>query len=560
MNRMFGTLNGQFSVARRGLGVLGTLVSLGVCSCGGDDTAGTEPTSSVALPPAVAPVPGATSAGTPVVTPPGGMTTAAPVTPGSGQTPPPVTPPTGGVTPPNPVPVQPNVPTPPPAGSSTGATETGTDTGVVPPPPPPTPPGTGECTITASGEISSKINTVGIVTFTTDATVTSAKIEFTNMAGGDTLTAPVDLEAQNYRTLLLGMKPSATYSYKVIVNDSCTSAEGTLTTGIPPAGTVPRITQTGSGALKGFYIVSIYAGGKPSVILDQDGDIVWYGGGVSGQDGTSRSKMDWDSKYMYSIAANPFPGNGSIRKVSMDGLEDTTMVAGTDFRHHDIAALPGGTMTFLAHQSAQNPTCSRIVEVSPGGQAKEIVANIDTLYAPGSDCHPNSIHYQVEDGTYTISDRQANLYVKISRAGELVWQLGGANPKGASFSGAGTWSVNHGHHYFTQDGATHMLVFNNGMGAGGSNVFEFILDEQAMTANKIWTLPVDTTTVMGEVQRLPNDHTMVALTTKGVVREYDGDTMVNEFGTGGQVGYVDYRPTLYGPATKAFMDYKKFQE
>lgn len=414
------------------------------------------------------------------------------------------------------------------------------------------------------GEISSKINTVGIVTFTADVDVTSAKIEFKNMAGGDTFTAPVDLEADGFRTLLLGMKPSATYTYKVIVNDDCSSAEGSLTTGnVPPGTSIPRITQTGSGAYKGFYIVSVYGTGKASVILDQDGDIVWYGGGVSGE-GTSRSRMDWEGKYMWSVGANPFPGMGNIRRVSMDGLEDGTNFPGTEYRHHDFTAVPGGIMTFLAHQSAMQGTCSRIVELSPDGTAKEIVANINQLYAPGGDCHPNSIHYQIEEDTYTLGDREADLYVKISRSGELIWQLGGTAPKAASFQGAGTWSINHGHHYFKKGEEMHMLVFNNEVGLGGggetgSNVYEFILDETAMTATKIWTQQVPGTAVMGDVQRLPNDNTLVALTTSNVFREYSPDgTKVHEFNIGTQIGYVDYRPTLYGVPTKANLDYKKF--
>jgi hypothetical protein len=295
------------------------------------------------------------------------------------------------------------------------------------------------------------------------------------------------------------------------------------------------------------------------VILDQDGDIVWYGGGVTGQDGTSRSRLDWESKYMWSVAANPFPGQGAIRRVSMDGLEDTTNIPGTEYRHHDFTAVPGGTMTFLVHLAAQMGTCSRIVEVHPDGTTTEVVGNINDIYKQVNDCHPNSIHYQVEDDTYTLGDREASMFVKIKRDGELVWQLGGANPLGASFQGAGTWSISHGHHYFMKGSEMHMLLFNNGSGLGGSNILEFVLDETAMTANKIWTLGVDGTAVMGEVQRLPNDNMMVVLTTKGVIREIGpGDTMVNEFNIGTQVGYVDFRPTLYGVPTKANLDYKKF--
>lgn len=568
MNRMIGTVSGQIRASRRGFGVVGTLVSLGLCACGAPEPGGpAETTSSVNDPTAPPVTPPSTPLPPGAVPPPGVPTNPTPGNPPpTTSTPNPTNPP--GVPPTNPPgvpPTQPpaNPPTNPPPGVPTGSvppTPTTTEPGTPPPP-------AGTCNITASGEISSKINTVGIVTFTADVAVTSAKIEFKNMAGGDTFTAPVDLDAEGYRTLLLGMKPSSTYTYKVIVNDNCSSAEGSLTTGnVPPGTTIPRVTKTGSGAYKGFYVVSTYGTGKVSVILDQDGDIVWYGGGVGGgqggfgADGTSRSRMDWDSKYMWSVGANPFPGMGSIRRVSMDGLEDTTNIPGTEFRHHDFVAVPGGIMTFITHQSANGP-CSRIVELKPDGTTKEVVGNINEIYKQVNDCHPNSISYQVEDDTYVVGDREASMFVKITRDGDVIWQLGGSNPLGPSFQGAGTWQVSHGHHYFQQGNETHVLVFNNGTGLqqSPSSVLEFTIDETAMTANKIWTKQVDNTIVMGDVQRLPNGNTLVSLTTSNKFVEFGADgSVVNEVNIGTQIGYVDYRPTLYGVPAKANLDYKKF--
>jgi hypothetical protein len=70
------------------------------------------------------------------------------------------------------------------------------------------------CTFTITPSLSEPIPTVGIVEFTTDlAGMTEARIEF----GRDTTygtSAPVDLTAMNYRTLLLGMKPLTMYHYQ----------------------------------------------------------------------------------------------------------------------------------------------------------------------------------------------------------------------------------------------------------------------------------------------------------------------------------------------------------
>src|SRR5262252_6149931 len=71
------------------------------------------------------------------------------------------------------------------------------------------------CTFTQSSTTSSKIPTVGIVTWsTTLAGVTSAQIDF-GLTRSYGMTAPVDLNEATYRTLLLGMKPAMTYHYRI---------------------------------------------------------------------------------------------------------------------------------------------------------------------------------------------------------------------------------------------------------------------------------------------------------------------------------------------------------
>ncbi len=440
-------------------------------------------------------------------------------------------------------------------GSTSGApsdTDEETSTNVAP----------GDCSIIPMATLSEHIATVGIVTFTTDTTVETAKVEFAPAAGGTTITAPVDVAAAEYRTLLLGMKPDTVYNYRVIVNDNCTSDEQQLTTStIPLTVDVPDIDVT-PGMSPGYYVVSITGGAEQNIILDGDGDIVWYGpvateeGGFGGTGGNSRAKLDFESKYMWSVAGNPAccTGSGGMNRVSMDGSEVETSFDEVDKRHHDVTALPGGVMTFLVHSGE----CSAIVERSPDGSVKTVVSDTSTLYPKGMECHPNSIHYHVEDDSYTLGDRLASLYVKIKRDGELVWQLGAANPKGPIFAGAGTWDINHGHHMFMQDGKLHFLLFNNGEFGGNSIVREFELDEANMMATPTWTYDEDLdASVLGEVQRLPNGDTMIVYTENGIIREVDSASeTVGEFSLAGcQIGYVDYRPTLYGTPTKAMLDY-----
>ena len=99
---------------------------------------------------------------------------------------------------------------------------------------------TATCTFTAASSTSSRIPTVGVVTFTTSmANPTAAHIDF----GLDTtygMTAPVNMTQPSYRTLLLGMKASKTYHFRVVATNggtpSCTGADNTIMTGALPNG------------------------------------------------------------------------------------------------------------------------------------------------------------------------------------------------------------------------------------------------------------------------------------------------------------------------------------
>src|SRR6185437_943805 len=117
-------------------------------------------------------------------------------------------------------------------------------------------PGTGgsasaSCTITPTAVASTKIGTVGIVTFTPSlASPTAAQIDF----GPDTsygMTAPVDLTQTTYRTLLLGMKPSKAYHYRISVTNAsgtCAGGDNTIMTNALPNGTVPQTVTTNNAS------------------------------------------------------------------------------------------------------------------------------------------------------------------------------------------------------------------------------------------------------------------------------------------------------------------------
>lgn len=404
-------------------------------------------------------------------------------------------------------------------------------------------------------DLSSAISTVGIVTWSTDlAGVSDARIEFGPSGAGFTMSAPVDLSVQDYRTLLLGMKAESDYSFQIVANagqQTCTSETFSLTTG-PLSNSVPAIARdvaNEAAIAPGFFIAATGGGGgggggggSMAFILDSDGDVVWW---ASAPGGTGRVEMNWSGTEMWMASVNNGGGNPGIRRVSMDGL-DVEDITGVGDAHHDFTAHPDGSMVFIIHLEGGGGSCSAIVKRAPDGTVTDVIPDVSTLYQPSGDCHPNAIHYYPADDSYTISDRNPNLFVKFSSSGELQWQFGGSNPLGPHIPG--TWSVNHGHHLLENG---HFLFFNNGQGGQGSPALEFALDTTQLTAEEVWRYTSSNGSgTLGDVQRLPNGNTVITYSNNGVIHEVDPDGELVQSFTTDSLGYTQHRPTLYGPPAR----------
>ncbi len=366
------------------------------------------------------------------------------------------------------------------------------------------------CTITQSSEISTKIATVGIVTWTSDlAGMDSAEIEF----GLDTtygMTAPIpqaDLMASN-RTLLLGMKPSKMYHYRVVAHAGasvCAGDDQTVMTGAK-ASNLPNISLTttpGAQLSGGFLITGQYAtsgGSSPAYIIDADGDFVWW---YSINSDVTGARMSYDGKYMWINRGNvPESQGASVHRVSMDGLTDENLSSQFTGQNHQLTVLPDETIAFYAYNSNG---CDDIKERSPAGMVKTII-NAGTAHGAGGPCHVNTIQYSAEDDSYVFSDLDNDNYTKVTRSGTVKWVLGGST---STFTGMGaSWSRQHGCDIL---GLDRLLFFNNGSmgGGGGSLAIEVLLAGAAVggqgadTATRAWTytaMPSINNAIMGDVR------------------------------------------------------------
>lgn len=233
-----------------------------------------------------------------------------------------------------------------------------------------------------------------------------------------------------------------------------------------------------------------------------------------------------------------------MRRVSMDGLDAQNNVQGLGNNHHDFTVVPGGIVTSISYSQG----CDSIIERSPDGTTKTVVANVSDLYQPGnglgggSECHVNAITYQPGADTYVISDRNPSIFARFGRDGSLKWQFGGSNPKGMHFTGS--WNVNHGHHLLDNG---NFLFFNNENG-NQSPVKEYSLDEASGQASLVWEFTGGGgSATLGDAQRLPNGNTIITYSNSGTIVEVDsGKNEIQRFTTG-SLGYTTFRETLYGP-------------
>jgi hypothetical protein len=413
------------------------------------------------------------------------------------------------------------------------------------------------CGFQIDATLSPAISTVGIVNWSTDlAGVSDARIEFTlndaapsvlNRGGG----GKIDISGSTHRALMLGLKAGRTYTYRIVATGAggtvCTSPDRTLATCGPAKTTVTRTVANAAAASRGFIIVvpgvQDFAMTRPrspmlAYIIDADGDVVWW---TSSDLQTSRAVMDSDGTYLWMDT----PGGGNCKRVGMDGM-GAENVTGLTFCHHDIAALPGGTMALLVGSTA-TATASDLVERAADGTLKTVVRLDSKIYKPAGSFHANSIRYHAADDSYTVGDRDARLIVKLTRQGKLLWQLGGdctgaPAPKCASNVPAG---ATHGQQ---QVGSGNLLVFKNGTPA---QIEEYALTESAtsLTATAAWAYQATgaDSELLGDVQRLPNGNTLITFSTDGEIREVSPSGAVVQTINANYFGYSNYRESLYGP-------------
>jgi hypothetical protein len=393
----------------------------------------------------------------------------------------------------------------------------------------------------ASEESPKAPSTVGIVTWSSlQGEPSAASIEF-GLTTDYGMSAPVDADSGDLRTVLVGMKPERTYHFRIVAEvgaESLVSEDYTLTTGSAPDASVlsPVDFQVllDEEREPGFIITSYWNNQSQSgmvFILDSDGDIVWwYDSEIDIGVGKAAMSDDGRDLWMINGAASQ---NDPLRRVGMDGLNPQTYTSVNG--SHDIVPVEGSVMAFVALFTA--------AEVDRSGPLQTILPplEINTIPPP----HINALAYNKTLATYLVSNLTEDVYI-FPRAGAtpetttLLTSIIGPN--------SGWGGAQHGVQLLSNN---HLLLFANqeSNDPTASTAIEYDLD----TGQEVWRYESDHYSGnFGNVQRLPNGNTLVNYSNVGVIHEVTADGVkVLEITTNPYLGYASWRPDLYRPLDDA---------
>jgi hypothetical protein len=275
--------------------------------------------------------------------------------------------------------------------------------------------------------------------------------------------------------------------------------------------------------------------GGPAMILDEDGDLVWW---FDVEDDVIRARLSYDGKRIWIRNTNQGDNMGWVRRLTLDGLTEEKF----ELSHttHDLAVLPDGNVGLIAHAA---DGCWDIEEFNPTTQTLTPLFNPSQAHG-STMCQVNYLAYNTGDDSFWISDFRQSTVIKISRQGELQFILNGTK---SSISGT-DWSGQHGMHVLGPD---HLLVFSNSGEGGSSNslVYELQLDLTAKSASELWRYDGGIKTPFGgDVQRLDNGNTLITFSSSGVIHEVGptGELLQSfTFPLGGGISYMEKRKSLY---------------
>lgn len=383
--------------------------------------------------------------------------------------------------------------------------------------------------------------------------------------------APAALnEDDRFEAVVVGMKPATTYHLRAVIEQGTDVTFGddqTVTTGAVHSAlaelTLDPDLHDPLLADKGFLVTATVPG--RATIIDADGDRVWWHAvDLDHQNCTTRAYLSPDGTGVIYFTWVTFALGGAhseirhLIRTSFDGTDVEMIPVPT--AHHDFVELPDGTLTTLRYDELPPGGIygDSLVERHPDGNETEIWRlwdvwefSMEDVHENGSRWgHSNALDYDPVDDAYYVSTLYLDTIFKIDRAtGDVIWRLGGSDSDFDLITGDDGWFDGQHQFQLTDDG---IVVFDNGPYAEtGTRIVEYRLDEDAMTAELVWSHEPDPPLgiyAYGDVHRLDSGNTLVAWSAAGRVDQItpNGETVWRlNAAIGAGFGYAQWVDSMY---------------
>ena len=360
--------------------------------------------------------------------------------------------------------------------------------------------------------------------------------------GGDTLRVAATDASTSHALHLVRLEPDASYRVQVrpltAAADSAPAVDSFSTAPLPDD--LARLDFVAEGRpthpLTVYEITRNASGYEGVVIVDDDGDVVWYRRGSVGG-GTLRENGNFVFKQ----------GGDEVIEVAPTGkvVHRLSELPGAPDPHHDVITTPWNTLYVLAHDEREVGDTAVVGEAiwewaPEAGTLEKRWSAFDHLSweedradasRPGDWLHANSLAIGPQGNVLISFNFLSQVLSLTPDFAEVEWRLGGVN---ATIPTEGDEVFHHQHtaSELSVDGERRVLLFDNGLHARGySRALELRIDPEAATAEKVWEFVPPNgnhSFIVSLARRLENGNTFVhfgagpgVILSRGPVETYE---------------------------------------
>lgn len=387
----------------------------------------------------------------------------------------------------------------------------------------------------------------------------STRVEVTSAEGQRFATEWQDSSDAQHEATLLGLLANTEYAATVATASGPVGEPITFVTGPLPTD-MPAVTIAGEPGWQGYVVTTLLGETSYAVILDEQGQVVWYAAAKStGYLTRARLRRDGAGVRLGLSAQNDTEEIPYLFTTNWLGeVQSTVEIPGYS---HDFVEKADGTLAFFVLDPREVDGYSQpldgdlLVEMNEAGETRTVFDTWDhwpeptqgTVGADWSWTHANALDLNADETTYSASFRGLHAIVDIDAAtGALGNQLGGPD---SSYRFNGEPFV--GQHQFQRvDGG--IVVFDNRTMQQGSRAAAWTIDNDAMVATEGWSIEANPATfvyALGDVDLADDGGLLVAWSSAGLLTEHDAEgelrwSFQTELGTA--IGFIQRVEALPG--------------